>query len=157
MQKLPECKPVSVPFDGRQSFLWAEHYCSALATYPGVERGEPPLLPYLVLLRVGFALPVGLLQPRCALAAPFHPYLPSPEGGIFSVALSVSLIGTPAVSRHAALWRPDFPPPFPEATVHPATPATDYPMLYTANERRGRLSEDRSAQLLRIFAVSGVK
>src|SRR5438270_8294527 len=32
------------------------------------------LLPYLVLLRVGFALPHTLLRERCALTAPFHPY-----------------------------------------------------------------------------------
>ena len=34
----------------------------------------PGLLPYLVLLRVGFALPRALLPGRCALTAPFHPY-----------------------------------------------------------------------------------
>jgi len=33
------------------------------------------LPPYLVLLRVGFALPVASLRRRCALTAPFHPYL----------------------------------------------------------------------------------
>src|ERR1700694_127258 len=33
------------------------------------------LPPYLVLLRVGFALPRALLRERCALTAPFHPYL----------------------------------------------------------------------------------
>src|ERR1035441_6355329 len=32
------------------------------------------LLPYLVLLRVGFSLPPSLLTERCALTAPFHPY-----------------------------------------------------------------------------------
>ncbi len=32
------------------------------------------LPPYLVLLRVGFALPAALLPRRCALTAPFHPY-----------------------------------------------------------------------------------
>ena len=38
--------------------------------------GEPRRLPpYLVLLRVGFALPVALLRQRYALTAPFHPYL----------------------------------------------------------------------------------
>ena len=74
------------------------------------------LLPYLVLLRVGFALPRALLRERCALTAPFHPYRNSRTsqvqracacfafasgskriglrrslicGGIFSVALSV--------------------------------------------------------------------
>jgi hypothetical protein len=30
--------------------------------------------PYLVLLRVGFTLPLALLPARCALTAPFHPY-----------------------------------------------------------------------------------
>ena len=56
---------------------------------------EVPLPPYLVLLRVGFALPASLLKRRCALTAPFHPYpaLRSPAclGGMFSVALSVSI------------------------------------------------------------------
>ena len=77
---------------------------------------HPQLLPYLVLLRVGFALPRALLRERCALTAPFHPYRNSRTsqasracacvafasgskrigfrrslicGGIFSVALSV--------------------------------------------------------------------
>jgi len=35
--------------------------------------------PCLVLLPVGFALPVLSPEPRCALTAPFHPYL-IPEG-----------------------------------------------------------------------------
>ncbi len=30
--------------------------------------------PYLVLLRVGFTMPPPLLEERCALTAPFHPY-----------------------------------------------------------------------------------
>jgi hypothetical protein len=79
----------------RQSFIWAAHYWTALATYPRVKRSGPLLLSYLVLLRVGFALPVGLLRLRCALTAPFHPYLV--RGGIFSVALSVksALSGSP--------------------------------------------------------------
>ena len=77
-----------------------------------------PFLPYLVLLRVGFAMPCALLPRRCALTAPFHPYRNSRTsparqacacfafasgskriglrrslicGGIFSVALSVKL------------------------------------------------------------------
>jgi len=29
--------------------------------------------PYLVFLRVGFAVPVASPSPRCALTAPFHP------------------------------------------------------------------------------------
>src|SRR5207245_290771 len=39
-----------------------------------VPRANPSLPPYLVLLRVGFALPAALLRRRCALTAPFHPY-----------------------------------------------------------------------------------
>ena len=31
-------------------------------------------LPYLVLLRTGFTLPLPLPEARCALTAPFHPY-----------------------------------------------------------------------------------
>src|SRR6202044_1911669 len=86
-------QPFSAAPAGRRSFLWARHCCQALATYPEVERSGPLLLPYLVLLRMGFALPEGSLPPRCALTAPFHPYRrpdlrPTP-GGIFSVALSV--------------------------------------------------------------------
>ena len=49
---------------------------SALTSWPG----EPglvgmPLPPYLVLLRAGFCLPPPLPAARCALTAPFHPYL----------------------------------------------------------------------------------
>ena len=38
-------------------------------------RSWPKVPPYLVLLRVGFALPAALLRRRCAHTAPFHPYL----------------------------------------------------------------------------------
>ena len=44
-----------------------------------VHSPRPTLLPYLVLLRVGFSLPPPLLAARCALTAPFHPY--SAEAG----------------------------------------------------------------------------
>src|SRR3569832_1515568 len=37
------------------------------------------LFPYLVLLRVGFAMRRALLPGRCALTAPFHPYRGSCE------------------------------------------------------------------------------
>src|SRR5687767_3150019 len=66
---------------------------------------------------MGFTLPARLPEPRCALTAPFHPYRKRGTrprtGGMFSVALSVGAASRrhpPAVSRHAALWRPDFPP-----------------------------------------------
>lgn len=68
--------------------------------------------PCLVLLPVGFALPVLSPEPRCALTAPFHPYLAAPlrsqRGGLFSVALSrpLRVVG---VTHHRVLWSPDFP------------------------------------------------
>ena len=37
------------------------------------------VLPYLALLRAGFCLPPMLPPARCALTAPFHPYLGSPS------------------------------------------------------------------------------
>lgn len=55
----------------------------------------------------------GMLPPmRCALTAPFHPYLSTLQqsGGFFSVALSVGS-RPPGVTWHFALWSPDFPPP----------------------------------------------
>jgi hypothetical protein len=67
------------------------------------------MLFYLTLLRVGFALPPLLPMARCALTAPFHPYLDE-RGGIFSVALSVGS-PLPRVTRHTALWSSDFPQP----------------------------------------------
>ncbi len=80
------CKPNSVRLAAGRSFLWATHYCEAQATYPEVvarragtrsfeTEASQELPPYLVLLRVGFAVPAALLRRRCALTAPFHPYL----------------------------------------------------------------------------------
>jgi len=39
------------------------------------QRGTRHMETYLVLLRVGFTLPLLLPVARCALTAPFHPYL----------------------------------------------------------------------------------
>ena len=58
---------------------------------------------------MGFTLPSLLPVTRCALTAPFHPYL-AMRGGIFSVALSVGS-PLPRVTRHTALWSSDFPRP----------------------------------------------
>ncbi len=73
--------------------------------------------PYLALLRVGFAMRALLPEPRCALAAPFHPCLCplGAIGGILSVALSL-ISGPKALTRRAlpatlASWSPDFPRP----------------------------------------------
>gem|GEM_PF-4648558 len=65
---------------------------------------------YLVLLRVGFTLPLLLPAARCALTAPFHPYLIRERtiGGLLSAALSVGL-RPPGVTWHSSLRSPDFP------------------------------------------------
>ena len=104
-----------------RSFLWATHCCGAQATYPEVKRAEPAraqanlrLPPYLVLLRVGFALPAASLRQRCALTAPFHPY-----PGVATRAVcflwhfpSTGIEpGLPDVIRHTALRSSDFPLP----------------------------------------------
>lgn len=62
----------------------------------------------------GWSLPCRELLPaaRCALTAPFHPYLiplARAIGGLLSVALVVGL-RPPGVTWHPALWSPDFPP-----------------------------------------------
>src|SRR2546429_5700154 len=97
---------------------------AAIATYPDVEPTEPvrvrgrslELPPYLVLLRVGFALPAALLPRRCALTAPFHPY--SVAGAVCFLwhfpsddPIYGSLGALPDVIRHTALRSSDFPPP----------------------------------------------
>jgi len=141
------CKPNSVRriAPAGRSFLWATHRCEALATYPKVGRTEPArvrnrsfeLPSYLVLLRVWFALPAALLRRRCALTAPFHPYLrPKTQAVYFlwhfpSNGLEPAL---PDVIRHTALWSSDFPlpasPPFPvktqKATVRSSCQLNDY-------------------------------
>jgi hypothetical protein len=60
-----------------------------------------------------WGLPCRRMLPpaRCALTAPFHPYLPAEAdiGGLLSVALSVGS-RPPGVTWHLALRSPDFPP-----------------------------------------------
>src|SRR5688572_21601779 len=80
-----------------------------------------PRRPYSVLLPVGFAVPSLLPEPRCALTAPFHPYLPDPKasaGGLLSVALSLGL-PPPEVIRHRDSKEPGLssPPPVTPATT----------------------------------------
>src|SRR5918993_4591896 len=79
---------------------------------PRVLAGPPQTPPYLVLLRAGFCLPPVLPRARCALTAPFHPYLTAVagrRGGIFSVPLSFEL-PRPGITRRTALRSSDFPP-----------------------------------------------
>jgi len=113
------CKPNSVRLAAGRSFLWATHYCGAQATYPevvahraGTRSAEAEFPPYLVLLRVGFALPAALLPRRCALTAPFHPYrnLAAPAVCFLWHFPSNRLEpAVPDVIRHTALRSSDFP------------------------------------------------
>jgi hypothetical protein len=89
------CKPGSVEHLAapRQPFIWAGSCLSAQATYPGAARAalSPP---YLVLLRMGFAVPFLLPETRWALTlqsrdrhAPCgaHTVSPSPDPTSFSL------------------------------------------------------------------------
>ena len=83
--------------------------------------GEFP--PYLVLLRVGFALPAALLARRCALTAPFHPY--------------------PGVAAEAVCFLWHFPsirlePDVPDVIRHTALRSSDFPLLASEDAGSGR-------------------
>jgi hypothetical protein len=80
----PACKPGSVwptPFPAPtwRPFFLGVCYQTPPATNPDDRPKKPCKVtltrrPYLVLLPVGFALPLLLPVARCALTAPFHPY-----------------------------------------------------------------------------------
>ena len=112
-------------------------------TVPGRHRcafcSKRALPPYLVLLRVGFTLPRTLQPGRCALTAPFHPYLgvrPASwsedvhaTGKLRGLAGAVCFLWhwpsmgleahVPDVIRHTALRSSDFPPPEKRACARP--------------------------------------
>src|ERR1700745_2131137 len=76
---------------------------------------------YLVLLRVGFAMPAALLPRRCALTAPFHPY--------------------PVAGAVCFLWH--FPstrlePDVPDVIRHTALRSSDFPLLASEDTGSGR-------------------
>ena len=113
---LPDYKPVFVPFvtEERQPFLLAGDLSPAPATYPEVvtERTAPAPL-------FGLA-PHGVCPASRIAAAAVRSYrtfspLPDsclPGGIVFCGTFRKARFerAPPAVSRHAALWRPDFPP-----------------------------------------------
>ena len=75
---------------------------------PTQEAPGQRILPNAVLLQVGFTrkgscLPLGELLPRHSTLT-----LHIVQGGIFSVALSLES-PPPGITRHPALWSPDFP------------------------------------------------
>ena len=70
---------LSRPRGGPGSFIWGPDRSEPRAAYPGLGWDRRPLVPYLALLRVGFAVRPLLPAARCALTAPFHPCL-CPDG-----------------------------------------------------------------------------
>src|SRR5688572_6448879 len=86
----PLDKPSSVP-PSRLAALRRDDHSSRPVIAHGLERptrwlrtGRPVTPPYLVLLRAGFCLPPALPPARCALTAPFHPYLSTHPFGVRS-------------------------------------------------------------------------
>ena len=75
----------------------------------GIPRAARSCLhPYSVLLQVGLAVPPSLRSGRCALTAPFHPYLSRPltlKGGLLSAALSLGS-PPPGATRHLDSMEP---------------------------------------------------
>jgi len=74
----------------------------------GARRRHLMRAPYLVLLQAGFTLPAMLPPPRCALTAPFHPYLTS-EAVCFLWHFPSACAGR-ALPAATSPWSPDFPP-----------------------------------------------
>ena len=89
--------------------------------------------PYMVLLRMGFTMPVPLPVRRCALTAPFHPCRRSVAGagGLFSVALSLGS-PPPGVTRHPDPVEPGLSSPF-DDTKAAAIRSSDRGGLYAGN------------------------
>ena len=75
------------------------------------QRGPRHCSPIWPCSRWGLPCHDVLPRVRCALTAPFHPYLchiAAAIGGLLSAALSVDS-RRPGVTWHRALWSPDFP------------------------------------------------
>ena len=74
------CKPGSVALLQALMAIHLERLLPAVSSDPPGHdagshlNGAPFACPYLVLLQMGFAMPVLLPGRRCALTAPFHPY-----------------------------------------------------------------------------------
>ncbi len=126
-------------------------------------RANPRLPPYLVLLRVGFALPAALLRRRCALTAPFHPYpavVVSPWHGrqrthndgeavcfLWHFPSSGLESALPDVIRHTALRSSDFPLPFGSDRPVRLPTSSLYSMPVSAVRRRPPRTLDPSLAL----------
>jgi hypothetical protein len=145
---LPDYKPVSVPLRAAAIHL-RRTLLSGSSDLPesSSERAAPPLLFGLAPRGV---CPAGRIAPSAVRS--YRTISPLPEnralahpapGGIFSVALSVKIPSPepfPAVSRHAALWRPDFPPVSGRLPIRQATTAI---IPFCAGKHPARLTKRR--------------
>lgn len=125
--------------------------------YPGFKRREQRLIPYLVLLREGFAkteritpVPGGLLPRLFTLTG-------LASGGLFSAALSfpgLMVPGIPLFKGLPALRSPDFPPRLREATAAASLNIEIYTTSATCPIRRSNISSflRRFMQFLRHFS-----
>ena len=80
----PVSRVLSSPEGDGWPFIWDARYRTPHATDPDdnaemrlTDNDLPVRRPYLVLLPVGFTVPLLLPVARCALTAPFHPYRPA--------------------------------------------------------------------------------
>ena len=118
---LPDDKPVSVPpFQEAVVIRLGWTLLPSSSNLPGslTERAAPS--PLFGLAPHGVFTAIRITPNAVRSYRTFSPLpltlvsrLTKSNGGIFSVALSVALAfprEPPAVNRHAALWRPDFPP-----------------------------------------------
>jgi len=115
----PACKPGSVwRFPSATAIHLGRPLLSASSDQPGRRVWKrtwrhafkrAPGRPYLVLLPVGFALPRPSPDARCALTAPFHPYLED-EAVCFLWHFPWGRPRRPLAAT-VSPWSPDFPPP----------------------------------------------
>jgi DNA-directed RNA polymerase subunit alpha len=106
-----------------RSFLSECDRPHSLAAYPRrVCRRGLLLAAYSALLQLGFTVPSVSPRTRWALTPPFHPYPRFREGGLFSVALSVTGLAVPRRYLAACPWSPDFP-----RSSNPATASRSWP------------------------------
>ena len=149
-------KPNSVrlrsrPF-GRE--LRRDDHSSSPAIADGIEQptrklrtGRPSMLPYLALLRAGFCLPPVLPRARCALTAPFHPYLlrsPNLRGALRRASLAACPTKRVARSR-AVYFLCHFPSGYPDRALPGALPCGVRTFLLASSRlAQGRPADSKS-------------
>jgi len=149
-----------------RNYLLTAH--NSRLTAPSAATAELP--PYLVLLRVGFALPATLLPRRCALTAPFHPYLAETRRYVFCgtfrqpalTLASRTLSGTPLcgvrtfLPRHLTRReRPSGPAAYKAIIVEPNFSAfSEDPCQQWQHERVVKIASSRPAEASLILSAS---